>query len=117
VIAGYLLFKAPNTTHRVRYLQFLRSQLPDNTPYFDIIVHKRTPTDQNYLHLVAQCGENHVTPLTEALSSILSGKGTAFFLPRFAFDQISQEQVKKTLRFAPDLRPFFASHSDLSINQ
>ena len=121
VIAGYLLFKAPNTTHRVRYLQFLRSQLPDNTPYIDIIVHKRTPTDQNYLHLVVQCGENHVTPLTEALSSILSGKGTAFFLPRLAFDQISQEQVKKYFEmhqtYVRSLRPIPISPSINNIDE
>ena len=127
VIAGYLLFKAPNTTHRARYLQFLRSQLPDNTPFFDIIVHKRTPTDQHFLHLVVQCGENHVTPLTAALSSILSGKGTAFFLPRLAFDTtISQAQVKKYFEmhqiYVRSLRPIPISPSitkidDLRIEQ
>jgi hypothetical protein len=36
VIAGYILLKAPRTTHRVRYLQSLRSKLPDATPAFDI---------------------------------------------------------------------------------
>ena len=32
VVAGYILLKSPNLTHRIRYLQSLRSQLPENTP-------------------------------------------------------------------------------------
>jgi hypothetical protein len=95
VTAGYILFKAPNTTHRNRYLQSLRSQLPDNTPFFDINLHKRTPTDANYLHLVVECGENHVAPLTSALSSLLTGKFSAFFLPRLTFSKLSTDKIKK----------------------
>ena len=37
VTAGYILLKAPNTTHCHYYTQYLRSKLPDATPYFDII--------------------------------------------------------------------------------
>ena len=37
ITAGYILFKAPNTTHRHRYTQFLRSQLPEAAPCFDLI--------------------------------------------------------------------------------
>ena len=33
VTAGYVLLKAPNTTQLSRYTQFLRSVLPENTPY------------------------------------------------------------------------------------
>ena len=44
-IAGYILLKAPMTTHRIRYLQALRRKLPVNTPSFDILLHKRTPLD------------------------------------------------------------------------
>ena len=36
VVAGYILLKAPMTTHRLRYLQSLRQLLPTNTPPFDI---------------------------------------------------------------------------------
>ena len=31
--AGYILLKAPNSTHRIRYLQSLRNQRPENTPF------------------------------------------------------------------------------------
>ena len=32
VVAGYVLFIAPNTTHRDYYLQYVRNHLPDNYP-------------------------------------------------------------------------------------
>jgi hypothetical protein len=79
VVAGYILLKAPMTTHRLRYLQSLRQMLPENTPPFDILLHKRTPTDQLMPHLVAQCGESHVHSLSEALATILTGTQSALF--------------------------------------
>ena len=42
-------------------------QLPENTPYFDIIRLSKTPLDQTIPHLAVQCGEKHVTPLCQAL--------------------------------------------------
>ena len=46
VTAGYILLKAPNSTHRLRYLQSLRNALPGNTPFFDILLHRRTPAEK-----------------------------------------------------------------------
>ena len=63
VIAGYILVKAPNTTHRHRYVQHLMRQLPESTPYFDVVRLSKSPTDQVIPHLAIQCGEKHVTPL------------------------------------------------------
>ena len=56
VIAGYILLKAPNTTHRGRYQQSLIKLLPDDTPPFDILLHKRFNGQQIH-HLAVQCGE------------------------------------------------------------
>ena len=93
VISGYILTKAPMTTHRLRYLQSLRKQLPDTTPPFDILLHKRSPTDLLILHLVVQCGEKHVHALSEALMSILKGGSSAVFIPRSAFEQMSKDEA------------------------
>ena len=93
VISGYILTKAPMTTHRLRYLQSLRKQLPDTTPPFDILLHKRSPTDLLIPHLVVQCGEKHVHALSEALMTILTGGSSAVFIPRSAFDQMSKEDA------------------------
>ena len=54
VISGYILLKAPMTTHRLRYLQSLRMQPPDATLPFDILLHKRSPTDELIPHLAVQ---------------------------------------------------------------
>ena len=109
VIAGYILFKAPNTTHRHRYTQFLRSQLPEAAPYFDLIRITRTPMDQLISHLAIQCGERHVTPLSQALSHILTGQGTAVFIPRYALSAMTDEQVTHQFQFhekwAKSLKP------------
>ena len=94
VNAGYILMKAPNTTHKVRYLQSLRNQLPDNT-FFDIVLAKRTPSEQSIIHLAIRCGENHVAALTKALSAILNGKEAAIFLPRVVLGKLSTEQITK----------------------
>lgn len=95
VTAGYILLKAPNSTHRHFYTQFLRSQMPDATPYFDIVRYKHTPMDQLIPHLAVQCGDKHVTPLCQALLTVLTGKGSALFIPRYAFNTMSPDQVKR----------------------
>ena len=95
VIAGYVLLKAPRTTHRARYLQSLRSKLPETTPAFDILFHRRTPMEQEINHLVVQCGENHVHPLSQALLTILDGSCAGVYVPRFAFASMSTEKARK----------------------
>ena len=93
VVAGYILLKAPMTTHRLRYLQSLRQLLPPNTPPFDILLHKRSPSDQQIPHLVVQCGNTHVHSLCESLASILTGHGSALFIPRFVFSQLTDSEA------------------------
>jgi hypothetical protein len=93
VVAGYILLKAPMTTHRLRYLQSLRKALPENTPPFDILLHKRTPTEQFMPHLVVQCGESHVHSLSEALATILTGIQSALYIPRFVFERMSGDEA------------------------
>ena len=95
VTAGYILLKAPNTTHKHFYTQHLRSKLPEATPYFDIVRYKTTPMDQMIPHLVVQCGEKHVTSVCKGLISILTGDGSALFLPRYAFNTMPQKQEVK----------------------
>jgi hypothetical protein len=94
-IAGYILLKAPMTTHRIRYLQALRGKLPDTTPPFDILLHRRTPADQQINHLVVQCGENHVHALSQILLTALTGNGSPIYIPRFAFADMTREKVIK----------------------
>lgn len=72
VIAGYILLKAPNSTHRIHYLKGLQQELPPKTPYFDIILHHMTPMDQRIDHLAVRCGEHHVAPVTQLLSAHLT---------------------------------------------
>ena len=95
VTAGYILLKAPNTTHRHFYTQYLRSKLPETFPYFDIVRYKKTPMDQLIPHLAIQCGEKHVTPVCKGLLTILTGTGSALFLPRYAFSTMDQDQIKR----------------------
>ena len=95
VTAGYILLKSPNSTSTHRYTQHLRSQLPDATPYFDVMKFRKTPYDQSIPHLAVQCGEKHVTPVSQALSKILSGKsGAAVFLPRYVFSELTDQQIE-----------------------
>jgi hypothetical protein len=94
-IAGYILLKHPSITHRHRYNQYLRQNLPENTPFFDVFAHRTTPADQKISHLVVQCGENHVTPLCQALSTLLTGRQTAgVFLPRYTFATMNPDEIK-----------------------
>jgi hypothetical protein len=102
VTAGFILMKAPNTTHRIRYLQSLRNKLPDNTPFFDITLLKKTPLDQPIHHLAVQCGEHHVAPLTKALSGVMTGANCAVFLPRIVLGNLSSDQLTK----------YFKAHAD-----
>ena len=95
VTAGYILLKAPNTTQRNFYTEYLRSKLPQATPYFDIVRFKKTPMDQMIPHLAVQCGEKHVTPLCKSLIAILNGIESALFLPRYAFQTMPSEQIKR----------------------
>ena len=93
VIAGYILLESPNLTHRIRYLQILRSELPETTPGFDILLNCRTPADQMIDHLAIQCGEHHVHPLSNALLNVLDGKRAGVYIPRFAFVSMTTEEV------------------------
>jgi hypothetical protein len=94
LIAGYILLKAPMTTHRLRYLQSLRQALPDNTPPFDILLHKRPPASNNVVpHLAVQCGTKHVHALSEALCSLLTGTKSALFIPRTVVADMPDDKV------------------------
>ncbi|KAI2506498.1 hypothetical protein MHU86_7908 [Fragilaria crotonensis] len=99
VTAGYVLLKAPNTTQLTRYTQFLRSILPEQTPYFDVVRYKKTPLDQFIPHLRIQCGEKHVTPLCQALLPVLTGRGSAMFIPRYALGAMADEQIRRHFLF------------------
>ncbi|KAI2489046.1 hypothetical protein MHU86_25555 [Fragilaria crotonensis] len=94
VTAGYILLKAPNTTQIHRYTQFLRSKLPASAPYFDIVRYKKSPMDQLIPHLRVQCGEKHVMPLCHALLTVLTGHGSALFLPRYALGTMTEEKIR-----------------------
>lgn len=93
VTAGYILFKAARTTHRDRFLQSLRQQLPPATPFFDILLFHRTPMEQKISHLVIQCGETHVAPLSQSLSALLTGRNSPLFLSRLALTQLQPSQI------------------------
>jgi hypothetical protein len=99
VTAGYILLKAPNTTHTLRYTQYLRSIIPVHTPYFDIRRQKKSPMDQLIPHLTIQCGEKHVTPLSQTLLTVLTGKGNALFIPRYALSTMNDDQIRKHFQF------------------
>jgi hypothetical protein len=95
VNAGYIMLKAPMNTHRLRYLQSLRKMLPPNTPPFDILLHKRSPTDALIPHLGVQCGEKHAHALSEALMNILTGEKSALYIPRTVFNDMTDDQAKQ----------------------
>jgi hypothetical protein len=99
VTAGYVLLKAPNTTQVHRYTQFLRQILPENTPYFDVLRYIKTPMDQLIPHLVIQCGEKHVAPLCQALLPVMTGRGIAMFIPRYAFSTMTSENIRNHFTF------------------
>ena len=122
---GYILLKAPNTTSTHRYTQYLRSKLPDAIPYFDVVRFKKTPFDIVVPHLAVQCGERHVPTVSQALLNLLTGNGTAVFLPRHALGDMTDSQVAKKFEAhqtwarsltALPLAPF-VSHLDQNRNE
>ncbi|KAI2505038.1 hypothetical protein MHU86_9394 [Fragilaria crotonensis] len=96
VIAGYILLKAPNTTSTHRYTQYIRSLMPEATPYFDIERYKKTPMGQIIPHLGPMA--SHVTPVCQALLHVLQGKGTAVFF-RHAFSAMTDAQINNQFLF------------------
>lgn len=113
VIAGYVLYKAPMTTHRKRWLEYLRTLLDEDTPPFDVLLHKRPPTgDKGKVlpHLAIQCGEAHVHSLSEALAALLTGEKYPLYLPRFSFQNMTAEEAYSIFldhdTYAKDLRSY-----------
>jgi hypothetical protein len=121
VTAGYILLKAPNTTHRHRYTQHLREQLPEATPYFDVMRAIKSPMDQTIPHLAIQCGENHVTTVCQALSLILTGTKSAIFLPRYALQAMTDAQMQQHFEFhdkwAKSLAPVLMGPTIMHLDQ
>ena len=121
VTAGYILLKAPNTTHRHRYTQNLREQLPETTPYFDVVRAIKSPMDQTIPHLAIQCGENHVTTVCQALSLILTGEKSAIFLPRYALQAMTDVQMQHHFEFhdkwAKSLAPILMGPTIMHLDQ
>ena len=94
MIAGYILLKAPMTTHRIRYLQYLRQCLPENTPPFVILLHNRSPASNEVTpHLAVQCGKKHVHALSEALCPVLTGINAALYMPRSLISDMPDDKV------------------------
>jgi hypothetical protein len=91
--AGYIIFKHPKLTHRHYYLQNLRRHLQTSTPFFDLGYHRKSPTGQLIPHIAVRCGENHVSSLTDILTSHLDGTDTALFLGRLLISSMSPVQV------------------------
>jgi hypothetical protein len=82
------------TTHRIRYLQYLRQSLPENTPPFDILLHNRSPASNEVIpHLAVQCGKKHVHALSEALCPLLTGDNSALYMPRSLLSDMPDEKV------------------------
>ena len=94
VTAGFILCKHPSMTHRIRYLQYLRSQLPTSCPYFDLVYFSKATDGDHNPHLAVRCGENHLLSLTEILSANLDGTAMAVFIGRLAFMDMGSETVK-----------------------
>jgi hypothetical protein len=95
VVAGVILLKHPQYTHRLYFLLALRRCLPTNTPFFDIGIHQRTQNDINCPHLVVKCGENHQEALTEILSNFLNGQQTtAIYIGTKVLQSMTQEATK-----------------------
>ena len=92
-VAGYIFFKHPKFTQRNFYMSHLRRNIQENTPFFDIGYHQKTPTGQNIPHLTVRVGENHVGPLTEILSAYLDGSANTVFLGRLLLSKMSTAEV------------------------
>ena len=86
VIAGYVLYKAPMTTHRVRWLEYLRTLLDDDTPPFDVLLHKRSPTgDKGKVlpHLVIPCSFTFGGTRSTTQRGKLSVVSSSFFFSEY----------------------------------
>jgi hypothetical protein len=60
ITAGAILLKHPTFTHRMLLSLALRRQVPPNTPFSQIGVHKRdTKMGSNARILFVRCGQNH----------------------------------------------------------
>ena len=46
-------------------------------------------------HLAVRCGENHVAPLSKAISALLAGTGGAIYLPRVVLGNLPKNQINK----------------------
>ena len=99
VSAGYVLLKNPSQTSLHRYTQYLRHMMPANTASFDVERFKKTPMEQSIHHLVVLCGEKYVTQVSQAFSQVLTGKGTAVFLPRYTFSAMTESQISNQFLF------------------
>ena len=73
--------------------------MPDATQFFDVERFKKTPLEQAIHHLVVLCGEKHVTQVSQALSKVLTGQGTAMFLPRYTFSAMTEAQISSQFLF------------------
>jgi hypothetical protein len=80
-------------TRRHKYTKYLRHQAPETMPYFDIRLHRKTPTHKTIAHLAVYCGETQVSEVCQEMSALLTGKHTAIFLPRYAFAKMSTDQI------------------------
>ena len=99
---GVSMMKAPNTTHCPNYLKLLRSVLHEATPFFDIVVIRKTMADQSIPHLMIQCGMNHVTTLNKTLSELFLNSNASIYLPREIAGSLPTEKVAK----------YFVAHKD-----
>ena len=107
MVAGTIFLKHPVYTHRLYFLLALRRSLPSNTPYFDIAVHRRTPSGIDCPHLVVKCGEQHQDALTEILSDFLDGKQTtALFIGTKLLQSHDSGGQSQPIRYSPEIRRF-----------
>jgi hypothetical protein len=99
VVAGHLLLKHPDYTHRHFYLMALRRQLPPSTPFFDIGTMTKAPNGENILHMVVRCGANHADVLMDILSAHLDGdNNTTLFVGHKQMSSMTTEEVSEFFR-------------------
>jgi hypothetical protein len=92
VYAGDLFFKHPTHTHRFHYLKFLRSILPSHTPHFDLTTSPGRNGEPSRLKIM--CGKNHLSALSDILTTHLNGKQTTeFFLSHILAKTTSQREI------------------------
>ncbi|KAI2493590.1 hypothetical protein MHU86_20948 [Fragilaria crotonensis] len=92
VVAGYILLKHPTMTLRHKYTQFLRSRIVDTLPYFDIRLHRKTPTDKSIAHLVVYCGKTGDRSMPRALDNLERTKHGCV-PPRYTFANMTNDQI------------------------